>query len=1005
MKKKNLALRDSLIAVGIIAAILVVIALVVYGIITSNNVAPSLADIMSTVINCAAQLVLIVLGLVLIVVVVAISANKPKETKIFARCQGLLAGILAILCGANWICYGPLNALISVTFSDSYGMSEETKQEGLTLNETLSGEGIVLLKNENNALPLNGVTNLNVFGWSSVAPVYGGAGSGTGSGVNTTLLEGLANAGFTTNSELSDFYTSYNTVRPLGNGVGATDRTLPEPSVDSYGDDLISNAKSFSDTALIVISREGGEDQDLPMNVESAVASGSITYNTTDPGMGHEGDFTGDMSYLELSNTERSVVEMVCENFDNVVVIINSSNPMELGWLDEYDSIQAALLVPGTGVNGFNSLGNILNGSINPSGRTVDTYVYDLLNTPTSNNFGNFEYNNVSDLLYTGVEVTDPNLNTGMFFVNYVEGIYVGYKYYETAAVEGFIDYDTTVQYPFGYGLSYTSFDQKISNFKDDNGTVTVDVTVTNTGTVAGKDVVELYYNPPYYNGGIEKAAANLLNYGKTGELQPGASETVSFTFTYDDLASYDTYGNGCYVTEHGDYEISIRSDSHNILDSETITIDSDIIYNEANAGARASDNIVAENVFDYAEGNVTYLSRANGFANYAEATAAPSADAYAMTDEQKATLVTLQTWIPEDHDDASDVMPTTGAKNGLTIYDMEGLDYDDPKWDTLLDEMTFDEMATLVGVGGYQTAAVSSIGLPATVQSDGPSCLNANMAANVDSGVSFCCGTMIGQTWNKDLAYQRGSTMGKEADEMHISGWYGPATDTHRSAFSGRNFEYYSEDGVLAGYMCANEVQGARDNGLLAYMKHFALNDQETNRVRQIMTWANEQSIREIYLKSFELGAKVGHADAVMSSFNFIGNKWAGGTEELLQTILRDEWGFQGVVVTDWYLGSSSGYMDANLASRSGGDQMLSTTGTGGALVTDTSATATIALRNSCHNILYALAQSNLMKWENNTAGWELLLRGVDIAFAVIVIAAEVILILNFKKKSGAQK
>ena len=374
------------------------------------------------------------------------------------------------------------------------------------------------------------------------------------------------------------------------------------------------------------------------------------------------------------------------------------------------------------------------------------------------------------------------------------------------------------------------------------------------------------------------------------------------------------------------------------------------------------------------------------------------------MTPEQKATTVVMSTWKPEDHDDPSDVMPTMGAKNGLTIYDMKGVSYSDSKWDSLLDEMTFDEMARLVGIGGYQTAAVSSIGLPATVQSDGPSCLNANMAQNVDSGVSFACGTMIAQTWNKDLAYLRGSNIGKQADEMHITGWYGPATDTHRSAFSGRNFEYYSEDGVLAGYICAAEVKGAREHGVLAYMKHFALNDQETNRVRQIMTWANEQSIREIYLKSFELGAKEGKANAVMSSFNFIGNRWAGGLKELLTNVLRDEWGFEGVVVTDWFLGDMSGYMDADLASRSGGDQMLSATGTGGATVSDTSATATIALRNSSKNILYGLAQTKLIDWGSTTPAWERLLKGVNIGFAVVAVAAEAVLIYSFIKSRKAQ-
>lgn len=1001
--KKNSALRDGLIAFGIIIAILAIASVVIYNIVMGNNIAPSMADIMTTVSSVAVQIIVIVFALVIIVAGVAISANMKPGMKGMVRGQSIIAGLLIIVLAANWICYGPLNGLISMTFADSYALSDGSIAEGLAFNETLCDEGIVLLKNEDKALPLNKTSNLNVFGWGSVDSVHGGSGSGAGTGENrVTLVEGLENAGFSVNHDLVDFYINYNNTRPLGSGVGATNITLPEPSLSDYSSDLIGDAKAFSDTALIVLCRVGGEDLDLPSDVVSMVQSGKVEYNTTDTGMAHEGDFTAGMHYLELSNTERDLVDMVCTEFDNVVVIVNSANPMELGFLEEYDSIKAALLVPAPGANGFNSMGKILCGEVNPSGHTADTFVYDLTDTPTFNNFGNFEYTNVDEFCVDPDGTSGPG--TGVTFVNYVEGIYVGYKFWETAAEEGFIDYYDKVQFPFGYGLSYTNFRQEIEEFQDDNGTITMDVKVTNTGSVAGKDVVELYYTPPYYNGGIEKASANLLDLGKTSLLEPGASEIISFSFTYDDLASYDTYGNGCYVTEHGDYEISIRSDSHTILDTRTISIAEDKIYNEQNDGARESDGIAAENVFAYAEGDVTYLSRADSFANYAVATAAPTSDDYTMSQSVKDTFINALTWKPEDHNNSSDVMPIMGAKNGLTFYDMKGVSYDDPKWDTLLDQMTFDEMATLVGIGAYQTAAINSIGMPSSVQSDGPGGLTTGMAANVGTGTDFSCENMLAQTWNKELAYERGAMFGKQANELHVTGWYGPGADTHRSAFGGRNFEYYSEDGVLAGYMCAGEVQGARDNGLLAYMKHFALNDQETNRVRQICTWANEQSIREIYLKPFELGAKEGNAMAVMSSFNFIGNRWAGGYDGLLKTILRDEWGFVGVVVSDWWL-VSGGYMDANLATRNGGDQMLSPTGKGNATVTDTSATATIALRNACHNMLYGLAQTDMINWEVSEPGWVKVLTGVNIGAGVLFVAAEAVLILNFTKKRKSEK
>lgn len=1009
MKKQRKGLRDVLIALAVMAALIIIAAVVVWFIISTSNVAPSMADVMDTIQNCIPQIVMIVVFLVLMLVVIGISGNMSGVHKLLLRGEGMIVSVIGIVVAANLLVYGPLNTLISVNFSDSYALSDRTYQEGRELNEKIVGEGIVLLKNTDNFLPMEDVQNLNVFGWGSTNPVYGGSGSGAGTAnERVSLIEGLENAGFSTNSELTDFYTEYCEERPLGSGVGEGDFTLPEPSRKQYSEELLQNAKDFSDVALVVICRQSGEGCDMPNDMGDVlegtypIEKGYATYNTEE--YGHEDDFTSGMSYLELSNTERDLIDMVCSEFSNVIVLVNSANAMELGFLEEYDQIKGALLAAGVGDNGFDALGSILRGDVNPSGKTADTYVYDLLASPYINNVGNFTYNNIDDLLYDGADQTG-NLNSSMNFVNYVEGIYVGYKFYETAAYEGLLDYDEAVQYPLGYGLSYTTFSQEITEMQDNGGEVTVRVEVTNTGDVAGKDVVQLYYTPPYYNGGIEKASVNLLNFAKTDVLEPGESATVELTFTYDDLASYDTYNYGCYVTEHGNYNISIRSDSHTPIASETINIAEDIIYNEENDGARESDAQAASNVFQYAEGDVVYLSRADQFANYEEATAAPSEDAYSLSQEQKDSLINLQTWKAEDNDDPDDQYPTMEADNGLTFYDMKGIAYDDEKWDALLDQMSFDEMATLVGMGGYGTAKVESIDLPSTLQSDGPTGLNGGFGSSNGSGTTFCSLTLLASTWNKDLAYERGCMIGKQADELHFSGWYGPGANTHRTAFGGRNFEYYSEDSVLAGYMCAGDIKGARDNGLIAYMKHFALNDQETNRANSLMTWSNEQAIREIYLRAFEIGAKEGNAMGVMSSFNFIGNKWAGGSGELLQTVLRDEWGFEGVVVTDWYIGDNSGFMDSNLATRNGGDQMLSTTGTGGAMVTDDNATAVIALRESCHNIIYALSQSNVIDWEVGEAGWSLMVKGIDIGIAVLVVAAEIIIIVMGKRLKTTKK
>lgn len=468
-------------------------------------------------------------------------------------------------------------------------------------------------------------SKLNVFGWASTNLLRRtGSGALSDAYPTVSLLEGLTNAGFELNTELSDFYTAYRADRPEV-GMFAQDWTLPEPEAAQYSDDLINNAKAFSDTAMIVITRVGGEGADLPTDVSTVTYDAGHSYNDFEPGE----------HYLQLSKTEEDMVDLVCKNFDNVIVVYNGANAMELGWVKDHSQIKSVIWCAGTGQSGFNALGSVLCGDVNPSGRTIDTFVYDLTATPTWNNFGNMLYDNMNEFEADsfGTKVTPA-------FVNYVENIYVGYKFYETAAAEGLIDYDKTVVYPFGHGLSYTSFTQTLNSVTESDGTITVDVTVTNTGSVSGKDVVEVYYNPPYTNGGIEKASANLIGFAKTSEIAAGASENVQVTFKAEDMASYDAHGKGCYVLEKGDYIISINSDSHNVIDSKTYTVASDIVYNESNP--RSSDQTVATNEFDFAEGNVTYLSRADGFANYAEATAAPTD--YSMPAEAKVRSTTTPT-------------------------------------------------------------------------------------------------------------------------------------------------------------------------------------------------------------------------------------------------------------------------------------------------------------------------------------------------------------------------
>lgn len=914
-------------------------------------------------------------AVILLAVAVMVGCRKMKKSKKYLiRWQAGLGLVAAAAIIVNLILTGPMYSMVSLATGGGK-VSEENVASATQLCEDIADEGIVLLDNDG-TLPMAKNSKLNVFGWASTNPCYGGTGSGALSDAypTVTLLEGLTNAGFELNTELSDFYTSYRADRPVV-GMFSQDWTLPEPEAAQYTDEMMNNAKAFSDTAMVVITRVGGEGADLPTDVSQVTYDAGHSYNDFEPGN----------HYLQLSKTEKDMIDLVCKNFDKVVVVYNGANAMELGWVKDYSQIKSVIWCAGTGQSGFNALGSILCGDVNPSGRTIDTFVYDLTQTPTANNFGNFNYTNMDEF-----KANSFGADTIPAFVNYVEGIYVGYKFYETAAAEGLIDYDKTVVYPFGRGLSYTTFTQTLNSVTEADGTITVDVTVTNTGSASGKEVVEVYYNPPYTNGGIEKASANLIGFAKTSELAPGASENVTVTFKAEDMASYDTYGKGCYVLEKGDYVISINADSHTVLDSKVYNVASDIVYDASNK--RESDVEVADNKFDFAEGNVTYLSRANGFANYAEATAAP-AD-FELPAQAKATFYNNSNWNPEDFNNADDVAPTTGAKNGLKLKDMVGVDYNDAQWDAFLDQLTVSDMDSLIALGGFQSVAVSSIGKVQAIDCDGPASINNNFTKQ--GSIGFPSAVMIAATWNTDLAHDFGTSIGKMADDMNVSGWYAPAMNIHRSAFAGRNFEYYSEDGVLSGAMAANAIMGSQEQGVYAFMKHFALNDQETNRTSMLCTWSTEQAIREIYLKPFEKCVKDADCHAVMSAFNYIGTTYAGSCPELLIDVLRGEWGFVGMVLTDYY--GVYGYQDADRLIRNGGDFCLVNYDTETNHLTDTtSATALVSARQACKNILYTVANSRAYYEENlnpGMPGWEKLMIGVDVVLFAGLAAVELLVV-----------
>ena len=946
-------------------------------------------DVLAVLQLCKPYIIGIIAALVIGIVIMIACRRMSRGKRFLIRGEAAIAMVLAVVVCVNMICFGPMATLIGLATGNGT-LSDETNEEAAEVAEEIMEDGIVLLKNES-LLPLNETKKLNIFGWESINPAYGGAGSG---GINdlydiVSLNQGLENAGFSINQKLVDFYNNYGADNPEMS-IQKQSWTLPEPPVDTYSDELIKSAKEYSDVAVVVLSRKAGEGHnDIPMDVrKAAYDNNSDEYD----------DFPEGEHYLQLSQTERDMVDMVCSNFDNVIVVYNGANQFELGFADEYPQIKSVVWCPGTGNVGFNALGKVFSGEVNPSGKTPDTFIYDMTTAPWWNNAEKTEYTNLADLAVEGMNAGTAQVYAPAF-TNYVEGIYVGYKYYETAAQEGAIDYDKTVQYPFGYGLSYTEFEQKMGELEEKDGQISVDVEVTNTGDVAGKDVVEVYYKPPYTNGGIEKSSANLIEFAKTDLLQPGESQTVTVTFSIEDMASYDENHAKAYVLEKGDYAISINSDSHTVLDQKTYTADKDVVYKGENK--RASDDTAATNVFEDAKGDVTYLSRADHFANYEEATAAPASaelgEPY-VSEYHLNSNFDKTTYLNDE-----DVMPTTGADNGLTLADMRDADYDDPRWEKLLDQLTVDEMANMIAMAGYQTAAMDSVGKVATLDFDGPAAINNNFTGV--GSIGFPIEVVVASTWNKELAQAWGECMGKISQEMGAEGWYAPGMNTHRTAFGARNYEYFSEDGVLAGNMGANAVEGARKYGVYSYIKHFALYE---GNAKMVSVWSNEQAIREIYLKPFEISVKQGGANAVMVSWSFLGDKWTGESSNLMNTVLRDEWGFRGMALTDFFRNNGHGFMNADAALANGVDAMLSTfNGEENNVANPEHPTSVLQMRNACKNVMYTVVSSWAYDGEHEETGmenWKKAGIGIDIVIALFMAGMEVLVIRGYKKRKNVE-
>lgn len=749
--------------------------------------------------------------------------------------------------------------------------------------EQVQAEGTVLLMNENNALPLKG-SKVNLFGVRAITPSYGGGGSGSiDSKGLVSLYEALETENVEINKELFNLYCNWGfkekistkeyvikektsilgTILPNIMGILGTEKIQEIPS-DKIPTEVMDNAKAFSDTAIMV----------LGLSSRETISTDGVADNMPDS--------------LKISENDRALIEVLNANFKHVVVLLNSGNPLELGWLEEYENVDAALWIAYPGEVGFTGIAKILTGTYSPSGRTVDTFAYDSASSPAAKNVGNFEYENLP----------------GEHFMNYSEGIYVGYRFYETYYENDDAGYKKAVQFPFGHGLSYTDFKWETAGFSATDEKISVDVTVTNTGDRAGKDVVEVYYTPPYYpENGIEKASMNLSGFAKTKELAPGESETVTVSFDTRGMASYDYKKAEAWVLEKGDYAIKICRSVHDVVDTKNFTLAADKIYK-----TDTNSDTEIENLFDSANGDIEYLSRNDfdgGIAKLTELnyTATPEiikASGYEIT--------------PTDG-----TMPTMGAKNDVKLKDLAGLAYEDPKWDAFLDQFKLNEMIKFVSSGGWQTIAVDRLGVPATFDVDGPASMRHYFSKWATVG--YPSAIVVTQTWNEQLQYDMAAAMAKEGVLYDINVWYAPAMNLHRTPFGGRNFEYLAEDPLVAGKTAAAQIRGAYDTEKIGVtMKHFALNDSETNRTG-VFLWANEQALRELYFKPFEMSVKEGGAFGAMTSMTRIGHKWCGENPALLNDLLRDEWGFRGYVVTDITIGS---YMHAPKCITNGNDAML---------------------------------------------------------------------------------
>mgnify|MGYP002769686087 FL=1 len=884
-------------------------------------------------------------------------------------------------------------------FKSDYSSHDELVDHETEFSKQLVAEGIVLMKNQDNVLPLESGKKISLFGIGSAKFVYSGLGSGAiDTSKTTSLKDALEAEGFQVNPDLYSVYEK------------SEARVGKEEDPSTYLDSVEKSIKEYNDAAIVVISRNGAEAQDLSED------------------------------QLSLSDAEMSLVKYANDNFDDVIVMLNTANAIEMGWSDSefFPNIKACMWVGYPGQEGISSIAKALTGEVNPSGRLVDTYAYDSMSAPATQIFEYGEWTNTNN------EENGPK----NAYTVYGESIYIGYRYYETryedtvlgqgnaSTADNEYDYTKQVQYPFGYGISYTQFDYSDFSLKENGDNFTAQVTVTNNGDVAGKDVVEVYFQSPYTDYDkenlVEKSAVELCGFTKTGEIQPGESETVSVDIPKETLRAYDYTNAKTYIVDDGTYYFAIGDDCHqalnNILAAKGYTTkdgmdadgDDSLVgtyeqkeFDDTTYAKDATTGNEITNQFDY--GNIqtyddsyVYLTRNDWTGTWPTIYGEPNEKGRYNAEATDEFVQLSQNNIYQDDPDAE--MPTTNSGDNINLITMRGKDYDDEGWDAILDCLTVDEMVEMVRLGGWQTMAIDSISKPMSSDQDGPAGISGELIMSDVDCMGYPNQELLAATWNKDLALEFGKCIGEDGLSVNVQGWYAPGAGTHRTPLGGRNFEYYSEDTYLAGSMCANEVAGAQSKGMYCYLKHLVLNDQEQRRYG-ISTFTTEQALRELYLAPFEMAVKDADCHGMMAAFNGIGGIWCGASKELITNVLGGEWGFHGIIVTD-YASANEGYMFIDAGLQAGTDLWLNTD-SDVYKMGDVSDNATIvtALRNASHDILYTVVNSSAMNGidENVVVKkvlplWQYWLIAFDVVMAVVIIGCGLLVIRRCRKNSGIE-